>query len=329
MQRRFYLHDNRIVPVLFLVLSSAAFIGCEPPPVAEKKPDPKPAVQAKASQPHFAPRATPKPTPAPKPTATVVVVAPPPPPPPPKRLEFEEVALSNGRKVTRDMLQLNRGRIVQMFPTTNTAYFLDADPKDDLLRGVFGFSSDGKWEGGAISYQADHVAPRFVAQFHATLRDGGFWGYSTSGALEYWAEFRKGQHDGLAVLIKKREPVLVQEWRGNVLKTQYLIELVDNKQFIAKEMKPSDAAVDKTMQDLTAELKRIDDRYLNEEKAHRRRFVEYFRVRSDFDEYARLSRGVAASSPGKREELRKHQEFVNRERRLFDAWQLGFWKTPL
>ena len=35
MQRRFYLHDNRIVTVLFLALSSAAFIGCEPPPVAD------------------------------------------------------------------------------------------------------------------------------------------------------------------------------------------------------------------------------------------------------------------------------------------------------
>ena len=121
----------------------------------------------------------------------------------------------------------------------------------------------------------------------------------------------------------------MQEWRGNVLKTQYLIDLVDNKQFVAKEMKPSDAAVDKSMQELSAELKRVDDRYLEEEKAHRRRFVEYFRVRSDFDEYVRLSRGVAASSPGKREELRKHNEFVDRERRLFEAWQLGFWKTPL
>ena len=144
MQRWFLLHVNRLMPVVLLALSSTAYVGCEPPPVAEKKQEPKPTAQAKASQPQFAPRATPKPTPAPKPSATVVVVAPPPPPPPPKRLEFKEVALSNGRKVTRDMFQLNRGRIVQMFPTTNTSYFLDADPKDDLLRGVFGFSSDGK-----------------------------------------------------------------------------------------------------------------------------------------------------------------------------------------
>lgn len=329
MQRRFFLHCYGIVPVLFFVLSTSTYVGCEPPPVADKKVDPKPTAQAKASQPQFAPRATPKPTPAPKPSATAVVVAPPLPPPPPKRLEFEEVVLSNGRKLTRDMFRLNRGRIVQMFPTTNASYFLDADPKDDLLRGVFGFSSDGKLEGGALSYQADHIAPRFIAQFHATLRDGGFWGYSTAGELEYWAEFRKGQHEGLCVLIKKNEPVLVQESRGGVLRTQYLIELVDNKQFVAKEFKPSDAVVDKTMQELTAELKRTENRFLEEEKAHRRRFVEYFRVRSDFDEYSRLSRGVAASSPGKKEELRKYQDFLNRERRLFDAWQLGFWKTPL
>ncbi|MBA4019270.1 MAG: hypothetical protein C0483_19060 [Pirellula sp.] len=323
------LFDDKLVAVLFLLLASTGFVGCEPPPVAEKKPDPKPVAQAKASQPQFAPRATPKPTPTAKPTATVVVVAPPPPPPPPKRLEFEEVALAGNRKVTRDMIRPNRGRIVQMFPTTNTTYYLDADPKDDLLRGVFGFSSDGKLEGGAISYQADHVSPRFIAQFHATLRDGNFWGYSTAGELEYWAEFRKGQHEGLTVLVKKQAPVLVQEWRGNVLKAQYLVELVDNKQFVAREMKPSDAAVDKSMQELSAELKRIEERYLEEEKAHRRHFVEYYRVRSDFDEYVRLTRTVAASSPGKREELRKHQEFVDRERRLFERWQLGFWKTPL
>lgn len=305
-----------------------AGVGCEPPPAVEKKSDAKPIAKADASAPHFAPRAVPKPSPSPTSQPSPTVVAKPvEPPAPPKRPAFAQLALPD-RTLTAGMLFLDRTRMVKMFPTVNVFYFLEADAQE-RLQGVFAFTRDGKWNGSAIAYQADHLRPRFVAQFVNTLRDGGFWGWSTAGHPEYWAEFRKGRRQGLAVLVKNREPVLIQQWHDNQLKSQYLVELVDNKEFRAREVKPSDGAVDKTMQELTAELKLIEERYLEEEKAHRRAFVEFNNQRTQFEEYDRVTRGVSPNTPGKREEARRRQEFDSRQRRLFENWQFGFWKTPL
>lgn len=309
-------------------LVTAVTCGCEPPPVAEQKSDTKPVAQ-QAERPTFAPRATIKPTPTPtaKPSPTIVVMAAP--PPPPKRPEFQSVALASGRTLTSDMLFLNRGRIVAMFPTVNVFYFMEGDSKEQLT-GVFAFSPrDGKWNGSGISFKEDHVSPRFVAQFANAVRDGGFWGWSPAGEPEYWSEYRKGRRQGLSVLIRKREPVLVQDWHDNQLKSKYLIELVDNKEFKARELKASDGALDEKMRQYTAELRLLDDKYLEQEKVHRRNFVEWNNTRTKFEEYERLTRSVDPNSPGKREETRRRQEFDGRQRRLFDTWQFGFWKMPL
>ncbi|MGC3966368.1 MAG: hypothetical protein QM775_03050 [Pirellulales bacterium] len=315
--------------VLLVVLGIVSFVGCEPPPTAEKKAEAKPI--AKAETPHFAPRATLKPTPSPTvmPSPTVVKLAPVAPAAPPKRPSFEQVALPNGRTLTRGMLFLDRPRMVPLFPTVNVAYFMESDDKEQLT-GAFAFSTrDGKWYGTGIAYQPDHVKPRFIAQFTDAVRDGNFWGWNAAGRSDYWSEFRKGRREGLTALIKNSEPTLVQLWQNNLLKSQYLVELIDNKEFKAREVKPSDAAIDGTMQQLTAELKLIEEKYLEEEKAHRREFVEFNEQREDFEEYDRLTRGVAGNTPGKREEARRRQEFDARQRRLFLAWQMDFWKTPL
>lgn len=310
-----------------LVFVTAVICGCEPPPIAEQKSDAKPVV--KAERPSFAPRATikPAPTPTAKPSPTIVVMAAP--APPPKRLEFQSVALASGRTLTKEMLCLDRGRVVAMFPTVNVFYFMEGDANEQLT-GAFAFSPrDGKWNGSGVAFNEDHVSPRFIAQFANAVRDGGFWGWSQTGEPEYWSEFRKGRRQGLSVLIKKREPVLVQEWHDNQMKAQYLIELVDNEEFKARELKSSDGALDETLRQLTAELKLLDEKYLEEEKAHRRNFVEWNNTRTKFEEYERITRGVDPNSPGKREETRRRKEFDGRQRRLFNTWQFGFWKMPL
>lgn len=317
----------RYAGLSYLAFAIAVTCGCEPPPVAEQKSEAKPV--AKVERPSFAPRATikPAPTPTAMPSPTVVVMAAP--APPPKRLEFQSVALASGRTLTSDMLFLNRRRIVTMFPTVNVNYFMEGDAKEQLT-GAFAFSPrDGKWNGTSIAFKEDHVSPRFVAQFGNAVRDGGFWGWSPSGEPDYWSEYRKGRRQGVAVLIKKREPVLVQEWHDNQMKAQYLVELVDNKEFKARELKPSDGALDEKLRQYTAELKLLDEKYLEEEKTHRRGFVEWNNTRTNFEEYARITRTVDPNSPGKREETRRRQEFDGRQRRLFDTWQFGFWKMPL
>lgn len=315
------------LPCLAFVI--AVTCGCEPPPVAEQKSEAKP-VAKQVERPSFAPRATIKPNPSPtaKPAPTVVVMAAPA-APPPKRLAFSGVELPGGRTLTSEMLFLDRRRVVMMFPTVNVFYFMEGDAKEQLT-GAFAFSPrDGKWNGSGIAFREDHASPRFVAQFTNAVRDGGFWGWSPTGGLDYWSEYRKGRRQGLTVLVKKREPVLVQDWHDNQLKAQYLVELVDNKEFKAREVKPSDGALDEKMRQYTAELKLLDEKYLEEEKVHRRHFVEWNNTRTNFEEYARITRTVDPNSPGKREETRRRQEFDNRQRRLFETWQFGFWKMPL
>ena len=317
-----------------LRLSSASlvvllFVGCEPPAKVEKKNSssgPPTAAAHDTARPLLAQKAQPKPTPTAKPV--VVEAPPPPPPPPPKRLEFAAVALPTGRLLTREQLHITNRQLMTMFPTSGATYFVHADSKDRIAA-VFGFDAGGKVEGSVISYNPENKRPLYIASFRNGVREGTFRGWNDAGAFSYWAEFRNGQHEGLVCLVKQGEPVFVQEYRFANLKTQYVIELVDNKEFKAREVKPSDGAIDKQVQDYSAEIKALESLYLENEKAHRRDFVAYYQKLRDYEEYDRRTRGVAPTSPAKREELAKRRAFQDRDAMLFEIWQRGFWQTPL
>jgi hypothetical protein len=192
---------------------------------------------------------------------------------------FSRIELPSGGVLTETMLTVPQSWQRMMFPDDASVY----TPKypNDEIRGVYTFET-GKLDGWAAGlHQSGQL--RFLGKYHESLRDGLLRRWDVNKQRLLYAEYARGNKNGLVCLFRDGMPWLIEEWKSGRMGGQYLVKWSegspsvvpraalqgdDAKEFASaqKRLYELEAAIDREETELKQELR---EWYREEEQSAR------------------------------------------------------------
>ncbi len=144
-------------------------------------------------------------------------------PQPVPRLEppvVEKIILPSGRSLSRTDWDIPGNWHARYFPE-NTHPCVDHFPSD-AIRGVYSFDDHGRLHGWCAGLNQDGKL-RVLAKYYQAHRDGPLRAWDDSRRLVLYAEYIRGNNNGVTCLFRDGNPPFVQEWDKGQLIGEYLI----------------------------------------------------------------------------------------------------------
>ena len=145
---------------------------------------------------------------------------------------FQEIVLPSGSSLTEVMMRAPKKWHTKLFPREAPVYV--ARHPDMSVRGVYTIS---KWKlHGPAASLYPHGRLQALGHYYSSRPDGPLRVWDENGRYRLYAERVRGRKRGLVCLFEGGLPRLIQEWEGDKLLREFLIEFTgDTPVVTAKE----------------------------------------------------------------------------------------------
>ena len=142
--------------------------------------------------------------------------------------DFDNFTLPSGKRLSPTVWDIPTAWHTDCFPLDATNFYVHLHP-NGRVRGVYSFDeANGKLDGWSAALK-ENGKLWILVNYHQADRDGLLRVWEDSGNIHLYAEYTRGNLDGLACLFRNGVPRLVEEWDAGRHTKEYLVVLRQQK----------------------------------------------------------------------------------------------------